>query len=453
MIDVREAEPSETAAKAAAKVTRVAGTTDARIAEKDADSARRIRERKAEIELKRQETDLKDKDRAAKSAAKDARKAAAAKRWQARRRARAERFTKAVARVHLFVAGNAPAVYSSCIYAMSLYVAISGQISMALDRGWPLVVGIGMAVFLEGLALSMALTAHQLRLRNERALVPAAMTWIAAGFASAINVFAHRDDPVMAAVLGASSLAAIIVWEVRSGAKHRSVLRDNGWLPDPPERFGLRRWLRYPRETWAAWSLDVKRRVSVGAALLIAEVQENRQTTSVVTSAEAALDSECAAETARQAATAAAATAAREAEQARAAAAEAVKAVKRNARPHRTLRERFARTAKDTVTEPAPATPHAPALRAAKSPAALPAAPAVRMPKATVEPKRQPKAPTEPSARDKKLRAAWELLEQRLGRSPSVSELSESTEIPRSTCGDWRKVYVAKLKEKEGASA
>lgn len=341
MIDVRESEttPSETAVKAAAKVTRVAGTTKARIAEDDAKSARRLRERHAEVELKRHETELKRERTEAKATAKHARKTAAAERRQARRRARTERFTKAVTRSQVFVAGNAPAVYSSCIYAMSLYVAISGQISMALDRGWPLVVGVGMAVFLEGLALSMALTAHQLRLRNERALVPAAMTWIAAGFASAINVVAHREDPVMAAVLGASSLAAIIVWEVRSGAKHRAVLRDKGWLPDPPERFGLRRWIRFPRSTWRAWSLDVRDRVSVGAAALLARVETTAQDATAASSATLAA-------AANAAAAEAADRAARESDRARAAAAEAHRAVARGGAVPRPRWQLFKRAAK-----------------------------------------------------------------------------------------------------------
>lgn len=369
MIDVREAElaPSETAAKAAAKVTRVAGTTEARIAEEDAKSARRLRERQAKVELKRQEAELKRDQRTAKAAAKNARKSAAAERRQARRRARAERFTKAVTRVHLFIAGNAPAVYSSCIYAMSLYVAISGQISMALDRGWPLVVGIGMAVFLEGLALSMALTAHQLRLRNERALVPAAMTWIAAGFAAAINVFAHRDDPVMAAVLGASSLAAIIVWEVRSGAKHRVALRANGQLPEPPERFGLRRWVRFPRSTWRAWSLDVRDRVSVGAAALLARVETTAQDTAAASSATLAA-------AAKAAATEAADRAARESGRAIAAAAEAHRAVGRAAPRLRFPFFKRSKQAEPAAVEAAPVKPSTPKpQRITKKPTATPA--------------------------------------------------------------------------------
>lgn len=265
-----------TESKAAAKVTRRAGVAEARIAERDAESARRLRERQAELELRRQESEIERLEREAKSADRETKRGRRIEQRRAKRRARTERATAAASRVYVFVAGNAPAVYSSIIYAMALAVAVSGQISVATERGWPLIFGIGMAVFLEGLALSMALTAHQLRLRNERALIPAAMTWIAAGFASAINVLAHRDDPILAAVLGASSLAAIIVWEVRSGAKHRAALRAKGWLPEPPERFGLRRWLRYPRSTWRAWSLDVRDRVSDGAAVLLARVEEAR---------------------------------------------------------------------------------------------------------------------------------------------------------------------------------
>jgi len=368
VIDVREAEtaPSETAAKAAAKVHQVTGTTEARIAEDDAKSARKIHERKADLELRREEAKLKQAKDEAKATAKAAKKTAASERRQARRRARAERFTNAVTRVHVFIAGNAPAVYSSCIYAMSLYVAVSGQISMAIDRGWPLVVGIGMAVFLEGLALSMALTAHQLRLRNERAFVPAAMTWIAAGFASAINVFAHRDDPVMAAVLGASSLAAIIVWEVRSGAKHRAVLRAKGWLPDPPERFGLRRWVRFPRSTWRAWSLDVKDRVSVGAAALLARVETAAQETAAASSAGLAA-------AAQAAAVEAAERAARESDRAHAAAVEAHRAASRASapRPRLQLFKRAPKQDKPAAIESVPVKPKKKtAPRDAKKPAA-----------------------------------------------------------------------------------
>lgn len=344
---------SDTESRAAAKVARVTGVAESRIAVKDAESARRLRERQAEVELRRQQSDFKREGRAARAAARDETRTRRVERRRAKRAARAEHARAAVQRVYIFVAGNAPAVYSSLIYAMALAVAVSGQISVAIERGWPLIFGVGMAVFLEGLALSMALTAHQLRLRNERALIPAAMTWIAASFASAINVLAHRDDPILAAILGASSLAAIIVWEVRSGAKHRSTLRAKGWLPEPPERFGLRRWLRYPRSTWRAWSLDVRDRVSDGAALLLARVEADR---------DAAAEAR-AGQVAQWGALHVALTAVREAAAARSIATDAVKTAARAPKGFRWRRR------KRPAEEPAPAPRKEPAASAKPKPA------------------------------------------------------------------------------------
>ncbi|WP_026931243.1 DUF2637 domain-containing protein [Glycomyces tenuis] len=350
-------QPHEAESKAAAKVTRRTGAAEARIAERDAESARRLRERESAIELRHREAEIERIEREAKAADREAKRARRAERRRARRQARTERARAAATRVYVFVAGNAPAVYSSGIYAMALYVAVYGQISMATERGWPIIFGIGMAVFLEGLALSMALTAHQLRLKGERALVPAAMTWIAAGFASAINFVAHRDDLVMASVLGASSLAAIIVWEVRSGAKHRDALRKLGLIPDPPERFGVRRWIRYPRSTWRAWSLDVRDRVGSGAARLLARTEVAAMRSSAMASAKAA-------QAALESALDSAQLAAWEAERAQAAAANAVKAAKR---PVRRFRLSFRRKPAEPppAAKPRPASKPAPAIESA----------------------------------------------------------------------------------------
>ncbi|WP_460495886.1 DUF2637 domain-containing protein, partial [Glycomyces tarimensis] len=264
-------------ADARAKVSRLAASTEAKIATRDAEVERKIRAKEAETELALKRAEAALAERQAKAAAKDAEAARKSQRRTQRRQARAERRAEATAAALGYVRGNAPAVYSAGIYAMALYVAVSGQVSVAVERGWPIAIGIGMAAFLEGTALSMALTAHQQRLKGERALTPRVMTWVAASFAAAINFGAHADDLVMAAVLGASSLAAIVVWEVRSGAKHRDALRKLGLIPEPPERFGWRRWLRYPRSTFAAWSLDVRSRVGTGAAALLARVEADRQ--------------------------------------------------------------------------------------------------------------------------------------------------------------------------------
>jgi hypothetical protein len=273
-------------AEAEAHARRVSASTEAKIAAADAETERKIRAKEAEAELEARRIANRAAEREAKATAKDAEATRKAERRQEKRAATAKRWAARRDRVTGYVAGNMPGVYSAGIYAMALYVAVSGQIGVATDRGWPVVIGIGMAAFLEGTALAMALTAHQQRLKGERALTPRVMTWVAAGFAAAINFGAHADDLVMAAVLGASSLAAIVVWEVRSGAKHRDALRKLGLIPDPPERFGWRRWIRYPRSTFAAWSLDVKSRVGTGAAALLARVEADRAAAEAATKAE-----------------------------------------------------------------------------------------------------------------------------------------------------------------------
>lgn len=285
-------------AEAEAKARTLAAEADARIAVRNAQTDRKIRAAEAEAELEARKIANRAAEREAKTTAKDAEQTRKAERRQANRAARAKRWAGRRARVAGYVRGNMPGVYSAGIYAMALYVAVSGQVGVATDRGWPVVIGIGMAAFLEGTALAMALTAHQQRLKGERALTARIMTWVAAGFAAAINFGAHADDLVMAAVLGASSLAAIVVWEVRSGAKHRDALRKLGLIPDPPERFGWRRWVRYPRSTFAAWSLDVKSRVGTGAAALLARVEADRAATEAADKADR--DAKAAAKAARQ---------------------------------------------------------------------------------------------------------------------------------------------------------
>jgi hypothetical protein len=350
---------TEVGEKAAAKVRRVAGTTKARIAKQDATSARKLREANDALELQSRKAALKLEMRAAKALAKSQKKTRGTERRHATLSGHARRVAAAARACRTLLAENAASVYSSGIYTAAVAVAVSGQIDVGTERGWPVWLAVGAAAFLEGLALTMALTAHQLRMENERAFIPRVMTWVAAGLAAAINFGAHTDDLVKAAILGASSLAAILVWEVRSGAKHRKVLRDKGVIPAPPERFGIRRWLRYPIETWRAWSLDVKHRVGKGAAALIAQVQEDRDNITAATAADAALGSETAAEIARQAAMQAAALAVEESAKARAAARDAVKAAERAARPARRLRFRFGKK-RDETPAPVPAATETP---------------------------------------------------------------------------------------------
>lgn len=432
--------PHEAESKAAARVAKRAGAAEARIAERDAQSARRLRKREAEIELRRREAEIAQSEREAKTAAKDERKARRVESRRARRQARAARARSGLARIHAYIAGNAPAVYSAGIYGMALYVAVAGQIDMATERGWPLIIGIGMAAFLEGTALSMALTAHQLRLRGERALVPAVMTWIAAGFAALINLVGHKADPVMAVVLGASSLAAIIVWEVRSGAKHRDALRRMGLIPEPPERFGMRRWLRYPRSTFAAWSLDVRSRVGSGAAALLAEVEAIRDAKKLASAEEAARD-------AQWGALNIALAAAQDARAARAIATDAVKTAARG--PKRPLLAWRKRPKKSTPVEPAPS---APAIEAAPAPRPRPETADRPVKKSAPKPDTA-KAPSAPAASTDK---EWAIVEEafveilsQTGRRPGCRALASAVNGVRkhSAINAWMQRNPGRLDE------
>src|SRR5690625_1461645 len=163
---------TEADSKTAARITRNAATVDARIAERDAKSSRRLREREADLDLRRREAEASRAEREATLAAREGRRARRAERRQAKRQARAKRAAAVVSRLCSFVAGNMPAVYSSGIYGMALYVAVTGQISRATERGGPVVFGSGRAVFLEGRGLSVAATSHRPALRARRGLTP-----------------------------------------------------------------------------------------------------------------------------------------------------------------------------------------------------------------------------------------------------------------------------------------
>jgi hypothetical protein len=238
----------------------------ARVTRRAVEGDLRRRERLAEVQAADTARRLKAERRAALRAERRAAR-------QARADARAEWVRDRLASASHNFAG----LVSSGIYTAALSVAVTGQATIATTRHWPLVFGIGMAVFIEGMAVSMALTAHQLRLRGERALIPRALTWVFAGLAAFINYVAHyQQDRVLAYALGMSSVAAITLFEIRSGARNRPALREAGMIPDPPEQFGWRRWLRHPLETLGAWSVDVRTRVSPRGAALLANAEARR---------------------------------------------------------------------------------------------------------------------------------------------------------------------------------
>ncbi|MBX7268959.1 DUF2637 domain-containing protein [Micromonospora sp. Llam7] len=246
--------------------------SEQRIADEDAAAERRLRMQEGRLRL----DDQRDQQNAARAKRRRQERKAEREAKRQRRQARRQETATWYARRIEYVRTNAASVYSGLIYGLAVAGAVYGQVDAARANGLPTPIGVVAAIAIEGTGLAMALTAQQQRLAGERALAARALIWICTAAAVAINAIGHHADPVKAVGLSFLSALGIIVYEVRSGAKHRPELRERGMLPPPPERFGWRRWLVAPRSTLTAWRLDVLDRLSPGAAALVARAEAAR---------------------------------------------------------------------------------------------------------------------------------------------------------------------------------
>ncbi len=256
------------------RVVRGLVDAEARRRAADAESERRLRERAERARLAREQRAAKLDQAARVRQERDTRREQAREAKQARQARRWAAFTGWLSRCVEHVRNDSVRAYCGVVYAMAVGGAVYGQLTN--DDLGPTPVRVVIAVALEGLALAMALTALQQRLVGERALAARALTWVGALVAAGINLAGHWDNQVKATVLATLSLVGIVVWEIRSGAKHRAALRALGMIPPPPTQFGWRRWLRYPYVTWRAWSLDIRDRVTGPGAALLARVELER---------------------------------------------------------------------------------------------------------------------------------------------------------------------------------
>lgn len=240
--------------------------------DQDAAAQRRLLEAEGRLRLTSQKDEIKANRKQRRADERAQARADKRARKQARREARAA-WVKGKIR---YARENAAAVYSSVIYGLAVSGAVYGQIDAARLHHFPLPAAIVAAAAIEGTGLAMALTAQQQRLRGERAMAARALVWIATAAAVAINYVGHQSDWTKAVGLSVLSAIGIVVFEIRSGAKHRAELRKLKMIPEPGETFGLARWLTYPGETFAAWRLGIRDRLSPGAAALIARVEQHR---------------------------------------------------------------------------------------------------------------------------------------------------------------------------------
>jgi Protein of unknown function (DUF2637) len=206
------------------RIDRTRAVAEERRRDADAATERRLREAEARTRLAQDQRAASLVE--ARELAQVRRDARAARRVE--REKRHAKWAEAMRRVVSQARTNAAATWSSVVYGLAVAVAAAGQVSLAEKRGLPWFAGLGIAGFVEGLALAMALTARSMRLSGERARIPRILTWVAAVFAAGINLYAHRSDPVEAAVFAAASIAGITLWEIRGEAKTRDQMRQVG---------------------------------------------------------------------------------------------------------------------------------------------------------------------------------------------------------------------------------
>lgn len=240
-----------------------------RRADQDAAAERRLHEAHGRMQLAAERDRLKATRAERRTAEREARR----DRKRERRQAATQRYAARWANTTGYVRSNAAAVYSAAIYGLAVAGAVYGQIDAArLHQVW-MPAAVVASIAIEGTGLAMALTAQQQRLAGERAVAARALVAVMTAAAVTINYVGHQPDMVKALGLSALSAIGIVVFEIRSGAKHRKALRGAGMIAEPGEQFGFRRWLAFPGETFAAWKLDVRDRLSPGAAALIARVE------------------------------------------------------------------------------------------------------------------------------------------------------------------------------------
>ncbi|MFB8401284.1 hypothetical protein [Streptomyces sp. NPDC055912] len=167
-----------------------------------------------------------------------------------------------VDRVQKFFRDNARRLMVVGPISAPMAVAWSSQTSYAMDAfGWWLIAALGFAAAWELTTTFTAWMYHQSRSQGDSGLIYRFMTWVFAAGAAAMN-YAHHcgpdGRPTQAAVAFATmSIVGMILWELYASLLHREHARAEGRVAKARPRIGLIRWVRYPRQSWTAWSLTI----------------------------------------------------------------------------------------------------------------------------------------------------------------------------------------------------
>src|SRR3954452_12658961 len=129
-----------------------------------------------------------------------------------------------------------------------------GQQNLNLSGGWEYLVPFG----LDGAAMFCSVLAVREASHGDAALGSRLLVWLFAGAAAWFNWvhaprgFGHDGAPQF---FSGMSLSAAVLFDRALKQTRRAALREQGLVPRPLPQIRMVRWLRAPRETFAAWSL------------------------------------------------------------------------------------------------------------------------------------------------------------------------------------------------------
>ncbi|MGA5816681.1 DUF2637 domain-containing protein [Kitasatospora sp. NPDC094028] len=129
-----------------------------------------------------------------------------------------------------------------------------GMQNLGLSGGWEYLVPFG----LDGAAMFCSVLAVREASHGDAALGSRLLVWLFAGASAWFNWvhaprgFGHAGAPQF---FSGMSLSAAILFDRALKQTRRAALREQGLVPRPLPQIRIVRWLRAPRETYAAWSL------------------------------------------------------------------------------------------------------------------------------------------------------------------------------------------------------
>ncbi|TQK51151.1 uncharacterized protein DUF2637 [Streptomyces sp. SLBN-118] len=150
-----------------------------------------------------------------------------------------------------------------------------GQQNLNLTGGWEYLVPFG----LDGAAMFCSVLAVREASHGDAALGSRLLVWLFAGAAAWFNWvhaprgFGHDGAPQF---FSGMSLSAAVLFDRALKQTRRAALREQGLVPRPLPQIRVVRWLRAPRETFAAWSLMLLEGVRT-LDEAVEEVREDRQ--------------------------------------------------------------------------------------------------------------------------------------------------------------------------------